>query len=105
MVKQKTIGGAYLIIVADAADAVSVNFCGRCKFLQKNWHSRQILCEKVAFFLQIFREKLAFFGVNFIRQKFCQCKKNDKYQVCGGVVDFLIQGSLFYIDLTFASWF
>ena len=26
--------GAYLIIVADAADAVSVNFSGRCKFLQ-----------------------------------------------------------------------
>ena len=25
---------AYLIIVADAADAVSVNFFGRCKFLQ-----------------------------------------------------------------------
>ena len=27
-------GPAYLIIVADAADAVSVNFSGRCKFLQ-----------------------------------------------------------------------
>ena len=25
---------AYLIIVADAADAVSVNFFGGCKFLQ-----------------------------------------------------------------------
>ena len=25
--------GPYLIIVADAADAVSVNFSGRCKFL------------------------------------------------------------------------
>ena len=25
---------AYLIIVADAADAVSVNFSSRCKFLQ-----------------------------------------------------------------------
>ena len=25
---------------------------------------------------------MAFFGVNFIFQKFCQCKKNDKYQVC-----------------------
>ena len=24
---------------------------------------------------------MAFFGVNFILQKFCQCKKNDKYQV------------------------
>ena len=27
-------GGAYQIIVADAAYAVSVNFSGRCKFLQ-----------------------------------------------------------------------
>ena len=27
-------GKAFLIIVADAADAVSVNFSGRCKFLQ-----------------------------------------------------------------------
>ena len=26
--------GTYQIIVADAADAVSVNFSGRCKFLQ-----------------------------------------------------------------------
>ena len=25
---------------------------------------------------------MAFFGVNFILQKFCPCKKNDKYQVC-----------------------
>ena len=24
----------------------------------------------------------AFFGVNFILQKFCLCKKNDKYEVC-----------------------
>ena len=28
------ISRAYQIIVADAADAVSVNFSGRCKFLQ-----------------------------------------------------------------------
>ena len=27
-------GSAYQIIVADTADAVSVNFSGRCKFLQ-----------------------------------------------------------------------
>ena len=31
---ETTYSGAYLIIVADAADAVSVNFSGRCKFLQ-----------------------------------------------------------------------
>ena len=41
------------------------------RFNAKNWHFRQIL-----------REKVAFFGVNFILQKFCQCKRNDKYQVC-----------------------
>ena len=41
------------------------------RFNAKNWHFRQIL-----------REKLAFFGVNLILQKFCPCKKNDKYQVC-----------------------
>ena len=28
------VGHSYLIIVADAADGVSVNFSGRCKFLQ-----------------------------------------------------------------------
>ena len=38
---------AYLIIVTDAADAVSVNFY---RFNAKNWHFRQILREKVAFF-------------------------------------------------------
>ena len=41
------------------------------RFNAKNWHFRQILHEKVAFF-----------GVNFILQKFCLCKKNDKYKVC-----------------------
>ena len=25
---------------------------------------------------------MRFFGVNFILQKFCSCKKNDKYEVC-----------------------
>ena len=28
------------------------------------------------------RNLRVFFGVNFILQKFCLCKKNDKYQVC-----------------------
>ena len=37
---------------------------------------------KIGVFLQIEREKLPFFGVNFILQKFCVCKKNDKYEVC-----------------------
>ena len=40
------------------------------RFNAKNWHFR-----KVAFFLQIQREKLAFFGVNFSLKKFCPCKK------------------------------
>ena len=31
---QTLVSGPYQIIVADAADAVSVNFSGRCKFLQ-----------------------------------------------------------------------
>ena len=48
------------------------------RFNAKSWH-----------FQQIQREKLAFFGVYFILQKFCPCKKNDKYEVCsqsiGGV--------------------
>ena len=30
-----------------------------------------------------------FFGVNFILQKFCSCKKNDKYQVCWCLVEIL----------------
>ena len=49
------------------------------RFNAKNWHFRQILCEKVAFFTDLTR--MAFFGVNFILQKFCQCKKYDKYEV------------------------
>ena len=40
------------------------------RFNAKNWHFRQIL-----------REKLAFFGVNFILQNFARVKKNDKYEV------------------------
>ena len=38
---------------------------------------------KIRVFLQIQREKLAFFGVNFIFQKFCLCKKmtNIRYGV------------------------
>ena len=46
--------------------------------LAKNW-------QKLAFFGVNFGvnwQKLAFFGVNFIFQKFCLCKKNDKYEVC-----------------------
>merc|ERR1711963_1390549 len=38
---------------------------------QKNW-------QFTVYFVVIY----AFFGVNFTLQKFCSCKKNDKYQVC-----------------------
>ena len=51
--KQTCIYSTYLIIVTDAADAVSVNFSGWCKFLQilrKKLAFRQILRKKVAFF-------------------------------------------------------
>ena len=52
------------------------------RFNAKNWHCRQIL-----------REKVAFFGINFILQKLCTCEKNDKYQVCSStfVTSFHIQ--------------
>ena len=30
---------------------------------------------------------MRFFGVNFSLQKFCLCKKNDKYQVCVCVME------------------
>ena len=52
------------------------------RFNAKNWHVRQILHEKVAFFFTDLMRKFGVFGVNFILQKFCPCKKNDKYQVC-----------------------
>ena len=55
------------------------------RFNAKNWR-------KLAFFGANFGvngqklaknwQKLAFFGVNFILQKFCLCKKNDKYEEC-----------------------
>ena len=52
-------------------------------FNAKNWHFRQILHEKVAFFKDL-TQKLAFYGVNFILQKFCPCKK--KWQLWGMLV-------------------
>ena len=61
----------YLIIVADA---VSVNFSGRCKFFTD-------LTRKIGYLLCKLAIYCVNFGVNFIFQKFCQSKKNDKYQV------------------------
>ena len=56
---------AYLIIVADAADAVSVNFY---RFNAKNWHFQQILREKVAFFTDLTR-KIGVFRCKFYSPK------------------------------------
>merc|ERR1711928_44817 len=53
----------YQLIVADAADAVSVNFSGRCKFLQ-------ILRKKVAFFTDLTR-KIGVLGCKFYSHKNC----------------------------------
>ena len=51
----------------------SVNFY---RFNVKSWHFRQILREKVAFFFFTdLTRKICVFGVNFILQKFCLCKK------------------------------
>ena len=52
---------------------------GRCKFFFTDL-TRKIgifdrFYAKKWRFLQVWRGKLAFFGVNFIRQKFCPCKK------------------------------
>ena len=41
----------------------------------------------------------AFFGLNFILQKFCPCKRNDKYQVCSRSV-FNCKNHLVINDLT-----
>ena len=51
------------------------------RFNAKNWHFRQILREKVAFFTDLTR-KIGVFWCKFYSPKFCPCKKNDKYQVC-----------------------
>ena len=74
----------YQIIVADAADAVGVNFSGRCKFFQTERenlpfycvHSMYNVCNLYKFVL--IYEHL---GVEFQLQKLYQCKKNDNYQV------------------------
>ena len=54
----------------------SVNFF---RFNAKNWQF----------------SKLAFFCVNFILQKFCSCKKDDKYQVCTQVRNMVASWSHF----------
>merc|ERR1711928_101860 len=62
---------SYQIIVADAADAVSVIFSGGCKFYRfnaKNWHFRQILRKKVAFFTDLMR-KIGVFRCKFYSPK------------------------------------
>ena len=48
---------------------------------------------------------MAFFGVNFILQKFCPCNKNDKLEVCAFVESSFISGLYWFIpsDSDFGS--
>ena len=65
----------YLIFVTNATDGVRVNFfLAGVNFTDLTRKIGNLLC-KLAFYC-------VNFGVNFIFQKFCPCKKNDKYQVC-----------------------
>ena len=51
------------------------------RFNAKNWHFDRFYVKKWLFFTDLTR-KICVFGVNFILQRFCSCKKNDKYKVC-----------------------
>ena len=55
------------------------------RFNAKNWRFRQILREKVAFFTD-FTRKIGGFQCKFYLQKFCPCKKNNKYKVWTHIV-------------------
>ena len=55
------------------------------RFNAKNWQFTvyfAVITQKIGNFLCILSWFTRFLGVNFILQKFCQCKKNGKYQVC-----------------------
>ena len=80
----------YLIIVADAADAVSVNFSGQCKFFQTERENLPFYCVHSMFNVcNLYKCVLiyAHLGVKVQLQKLCQCKKNDNYQVCIMMID------------------
>ena len=71
VVQYKTAIPSYQIIVADAADAVSVNFSGRCKFFSDLtrkignllciWRNNAKNCQFTVYFVVIY----AFFGCKF----------------------------------------
>ena len=73
------------------------------RFNAKNWQITvwigNLLC-KLAYYC-------VNFGVNFILQKFCLCKKNDKYQVCVNPIKIHQNGVLIQFNLCIminASW-
>ena len=55
------------------------------KFNAKNWqftvYIGNLLCKLAIYCVN--------FGVNFTLQKFCLCKKNDKYEVCAPLTHYL----------------
>ena len=78
----------YLIFVTNARlysckfFLAGVNFY---RFNAKNWQFTvyfAVITQKIGNLLCILSQFTRFFGVNFILQKFCPCKKIDKYQVC-----------------------
>ena len=78
-VKTPTVGPmlAYLIFVTGTKGGACVKKNARCKFLQ----IYSVIYEKLTIYCVIY----AFFGVNFILQKFCMCKKmtNMRYAYFG----------------------
>ena len=62
---------AYLIFFMNA---VHVKFLDECKKIQKN--------EKITALGSVCRKFTHFPSVKFPGLKMCECKKNDKYQVC-----------------------
>ena len=65
---------SYLIFVRNVRNAVSVKFLAECKKIPEK---RENYC-----FGQICRKFTHFPSVKFPGLKMCECRKNDKYQVC-----------------------
>ena len=65
----------YLIFVTGATGGAHVNFfCPVYIFTDLTRKIGNLLCKLAIHCVN--------FGVNFILQKFCLCKKNDKYEIC-----------------------
>ena len=63
-----------LIFVTGATGGARLNFFGRCNsFSDLTQKIGNLLCKLAIYCVNL--------GVNFILQKFCLCKKNDKYEV------------------------